>query len=273
MKLKPLFLAVALLLATQAFSQENEEQQTVRKTPVSVWLNGGAGLGIADAYDKGIAPMSMWGLGVGGQMGVTVDWRRCHVQEESRALFGILLLPISGYDLDVQQRVEFLYRVHDGKRDRLHIWAGGGLQEDAFFRIIPSLGNASTSTAVFINLNAEAMVQYDCAFIKNHTHNLLSLYGKLTLPLGGIIERPPYAFMDNYTSDIELINTILSSYEIKGMAFPGVSTDIGLRFNLLNGNKIGLSYRWDYLTTRKRGYYRFDNAFHTIFIDFMFKLN
>lgn len=273
MKLKPLFLAVAMLLATQAFSQENEEQQTERKTPVSVWLNGGVGVGIADAYDKGIAPMSMWGLGVGGQLGVTVDWHRFHVQEESRALCGFLLKPISGFDIDVQNRVEFLYRFHDGKRDRLHLWAGGGLQEDAFFRIIPSLGNASTSTAVFVNLNAEAMVQYDFAFIKNHTHNLLTLYGKLTLPLGGIIERPPYAFMDNYTSDINLLNTILSSYEIQGMAFPGVSTDLRLQFNLLNGNKIGLSYRWDYLTTRNKGHYRFDNAFHTISVDFMFKLN
>ena len=135
------------------------------------------------------------------------------------------------------------------------------------------MGNASTSTAVFVNLNAEAMVQYDFAFIKNHTHNLLTLYGKLTLPLGGIIERPPYAFMDNYTSDINLLNTILSSYEIQGMAFPGVSTDLRLQFNLLNGNKIGLSYRWDYLTTRNKGHYRFDNAFHTISVDFMFKLN
>jgi len=264
MKLKSLFLAVALLLAVQAFSQENDEQQPVRQTPVSVWLNGGAGVGIADAYDHGIAPMSMWGLGVGTQIGVTVDWRRCHVQSESRALCGFLLKPVSGYDIDVQEHLEFLYRFHDGKRNRLHVWAGGGLQEDAFFRIIPAMGNASTSTTVFINLNAEAMVQYDFA---------LTVYGKLTLPLGGIIQRPPYAFMDNYTSDIELINTILSSYETKSMAFPGVSTDIGLRFNLLNGNKIGLSYRWDYLTTRKRSYYRFDNAFHTIFIDFMFKLN
>lgn len=262
-----------MLLATQAFSQENEEQQTERKTLVSVWLNGGVGVGIADAYDKGVAPMSMWGLGVGGQLGVTVDWHRFHVQEESRALCGFLLKPISGFDIDVQNRVEFLYRFHDGKRDRLHLWAGGGLQEDAFFRIIPSLGNASTSTAVFVNLNAEAMVQYDFAFIKNHTHNLLTLYGKLTLPLGGIIERPPYAFMDNYTSDINLLNTILSSYEIQGMAFPGVSTDLRLQFNLLNGNKIGLSYRWDYLTTRNKGHYRFDNAFHTISVDFMFKLN
>lgn len=262
-----------MLLATQAFSQENEEQQPVRKTPVSVWLNGGVGVGIADAYDKGVAPMSMWGLGVGGQLGVTVDWHRFHVQEESRALCGFLLKPISGFDIDVQNRVEFLYRFHDGKRDRLHLWAGGGLQEDAFFRIIPSLGNASTSTAVFVNLNAEAMVQYDFAFIKNHTHNLLTLYGKLTLPLCGIIERPPYAFMDNYTSDINLLNTILSSYEIQGMAFPGVSTDLRLQFNLLNGNKIGLSYRWDYLTTRNKGHYRFDNAFHTISVDFMFKLN
>jgi hypothetical protein len=273
MKLKPLFLAVALLLATQAFSQENEEQQTERKTPVSVWLNGGVGVGIADAYDKGVAPMSMWGLGVGGQLGVTVDWHRFHVQEESRALCGFLLKPISGFDIDVQNRVEFLYRFHDGKRDRLHLWAGGGLQEDAFFRIIPSLGNASTSTAVFVNLNAEAMIQYDFAFIKNHTHNLLTVYGKVMLPLGGLIVRPPYAFMDNYTSDINLLNTILSSYEIHGMAFPGVSTDLRLQFNLLNGNKIGLSYRWDYLTTRNKGHYRFDNAFHTISVDFMFKLN
>ncbi len=257
----------------QAFSQENEEQQPVHKTPVSVWLNGGVGVGIADAYDKGIAPMSMWGLGVGGQLGVTVDWHRFHVQEESRALCGFLLKPLSGFDVDVQNRAEFLYRFHDSKRDRLHLWVGGGLQEDAFFRIIPSLGNASTSTTVFINLNAEGMVQYDFVFINGGTHNLLSVYGKLTLPLCGITERPPYAFMDNYTSDLDLMNTIFSSYETSFMGFPGVSTDVGLRLNLLNGNKIGFSYRWDYLTTRNNDHYRFDNAFHTLSIDFMFKLN
>ena len=275
MKLKQVLLAVFLLLTTQAFSQETQEttEQRNPNNKVSVYLNGGVGVDITEAYDKGIAPMTLWGPGAAAHLGVTVDWKRFHIQNESRALFGALLSPLYGYNLDIQQHLEFLYRFHDGKRDRLHLWAGGGFQEDAFFRIIPSLGNASTSTAVFINLNAEAMVQYDFAFIKNHTHNLLTLYGKVTLPLGGIIERPPFAFMDNYTSDINLINTILTSYETSFMPFPGVSTDVRLQFNLLNGNKIGLSYRWDYLTTRKRGYYRFDNAFHTISVDFMFKLN
>ncbi len=273
MKLKHVLLAVVLLMATQAFSQENEEQKPVRKTPVSVWLNTGVGPLLADAYDNGIAPMSIWGVGLGAHAGIIVDWRCCHIQKESRALFGLLADPLSGYNIDIQDHVEFMYRVHDSKRDRFHLWAGGKFQEDAFIRVIPSLGNASTSTAVFMNLNAESMVQYDFAFIKNGTHNLMTIYGKLMLPVVGIFERPPYAFMDNYTSDINLVNTILSSYEQTSIWFPGVSTDIGLRFNLVNGNKIGLSYRWDYLTTRSKGYYRFDNAFHSLVLDFMFKLN
>ena len=166
-----------------------------------------------------------------------------------------------------------MYRVHDGKRNRMHSWVGGSLQEDAFFRIMPDLGNASTSTSVFFNLNAESMIQYDFAYIQNGSHNLLTVYGKVMLPLGGLVYRPGYAFMDNYTSELNLVNTILSSYEMSGMFMPGVSTDVGLQFNLLNGNRIGFSYRWDYLTTRKKGYYRFDNAFHTFSVDFMFKLN
>lgn len=273
-KLKPVILVAILLLVMQVFAQNEETNlQSVPNKKASVWLNGGVGLGLTDAYDKGIAPMSMWGVGGGAQVGATVEWRRCHIQTEIRFLGDLLVQPLSGYNIDLQERVEFLYRFHDNKRNRLHFWVGGSLAENAFFRIIPSLGNASTSTAVFINLDAVGMMQYDFAFIKNGTHNLLTAYAKLVLPLGGIVERPPYAFMDNYTSDINLVNTILSSYETSVMLFPGASTDVGLRFNLMNGNKIGFSYRWDYLTTRNTGHYRFDNAFHTIAIDFMFKLN
>ena len=276
MKLKILSLVVALMTTASVFAQNASETDACCGEPqrkASVWLNAGVGGCIADAYDKGIAPMSMLGLGLGAQTGVTVEWSRFHIQSETRALFGLLMNPVSGYDIDAVKRIEFLYRFHDGKRNRLHLWAGGGLQSDSFFRIIPSLGNASTSSAFFGNLNAEGMIQYDFAFIKDGTHNLLTLYGKLALPLGGVVMRPPYAFMDNYTSDINLVNTILSSYETHGMLFPGVGTDVGLRLNLLNGNQIGFIYRWDYLTTRKVGCYRFDNAFHTLLIDFMFKLN
>lgn len=56
------------------------------------------------------------------------------------------------------------------------------------------------------------------------------------------------------------------------MLVPGVSTDIGLFVNLLNNNKIGLSYRWDYLTTRHKGSYRFDHANHSVNVTYMFNL-
>ena len=88
-----------------------------------------------------------------------------------------------------------------------------------------------------------------------------------------MVVRPGYAYMDNYTQDINMINTLLQDYESFGKFFPGVSTDVGLYFNLLNGNRIGLNYRWDYLTTRHKGIYRYDNAIHSVYLSFMFNIN
>jgi hypothetical protein len=117
------------------------------------------------------------------------------------------------------------------------------------------------------------MVQLDFAYIRGGAHNLLSAYCKLSLPLAGLVTRPGYAYIDNYNSDINTANTILQDYEVFGKWFPGATTDIGLYFNLLNGNRIGLNYRWEYLTTRHKGFYRYDNAIHSININFMFNLN
>ena len=133
--------------------------------------------------------------------------------------------------------------------------------------------NASTGVTAFFNLCAEGMLSYDFAFIHGGSHNLLSAYGKLTLPMAGLVIRPGYAYMDNYSSDINTDNTFLEDYEAFGKTFPGIGTDMGLYLNLLNGNRIGLSYRWDYLTTGKKGIYRFDNALHSINLNFMFNIN
>ena len=124
-----------------------------------------------------------------------------------------------------------------------------------------------------MNLCAEGMLSCDFAFIRDGSHNLLTAYGKLTLPVVGLAMRPGYAYMDNYTSDINVANTVLGDYETFAKFFPGVGTDIGLYFNLLNGNRIGLNYRWDYLTTGQKGTYRFDNALHSVNLTFMFNVN
>jgi len=257
---------IVIMLSTVTFGQTKDKN-------FGIWLNGGTGYCFADTYDNGAAPMSFMGFGLSFQMGATVEWRRCHIQEETRVLPCILILPTEGYEIGLQKKWEFLYRIKDGKRNRLHLWAGGGLSTDFIFKMIPALNNASTGSESFQNLCAAGMVLYDFAFVKNDTHNLLTAYGKMTLPLMGFAQLPSFSYMDNYTSNIILSNTILSSYENKAIAFPGVSTDVGIRFNLLNGNKIGFSYRWDFMSSRNLGTYRFDNAFHSFIIDLMFKLN
>ena len=275
MKTKPILLTVILLLATQAFAQTTDENDTpwpVHKSKVPIWLNMGVGLNVADCYDNGTIPFSYLGVGANLKLGATIEWRRCHVQAEAR-LLGNMLTSFDGFSYNIDSRAEFLYRFHDSKRNRFHLWAGGGIQTFYDIKEISSMMNAAMGASVFENLCAEGMAQYDFAFIKGGSHNLLTAYGKLSLPIAGLVIRPGYAYMDNYTSDINTANTLLSDYETFGMLFPGVSTDIGLYFNLLNGNRIGFSYRWDYLTTRHTGAYRFDNALHSFNLNLMFNLN
>ncbi len=270
-------------MATQAFAQlegnsgsilvasDETQYRQVYKSRVPVWLNLSAGGTIADCYDNGTIPYSYLGLGGNLAGGITVEWWRFHVQTEGR-VFGTMLT-VGGYSIGIDSKTEFLYRFHDGKRNRLHLWAGGAFQTNYDIKSIPSMMNAAAGVTGFMNLCAEGMLSFDFARIRGGNHNLLTAYGKISLPLVGIAMRPGYAYMDNYTQDIDIANTVLEDYEGFGMVFPGASTDIGLYLNLVNGNRIGLSYRWDYLTTRKAGVYRFDNALHSINLNFMFNIN
>ena len=245
--------------------------QPVRKSKVPIWLNMGLGINVADCYDNGTIPFRYLGGGANLNLGATIEWRRYHAQTELRT-FGNMMT-FEGYSIGIDGRMEFLYRFHDSKRNRLHLWAGGELQSYYDIKEIPAMLNASIGVSFFQNLCPEGMIQYDFAFIRGGSHNLLTAYGKLNLPVIGLVVRPGYAYLDNYTSNIDMTNTVLNNYETFTKWFPGVGTDIGLYLNLLNGNRIGFNYRWDYLTTGKKGIYRFDNALHSINLNFMFNIN
>ena len=267
-RLYEIVLVVVTVFAMESFSYGQKSDEGP-----SIWLNGSTGACFVDVYDNGIAPLSLMGFGTGFQLGVAVEWGRCRLQRESRYLFGLMVLPYDGYVLGVNEGVGFVYRIHDTKDDRLHLWLGGSLHGEGSMKILPSMKTCAVSSLIFGDISIDGMVQYDFAFVNEGSHNLLSAYAKLRLPLVGIANYPGFSYMDNYVSNINLVSTILSTYETRGILFPGASTDVGLQFNLPNGNKIGLSYRWDYLTTRNRGYFRFDTAFHTIAFDFLVKLN
>jgi hypothetical protein len=95
----------------------------------------------------------------------------------------------------------------------------------------------------------------------------------LNLPLHGLANRPGFAYVGDPAINQDLFETLFGTNEVFGKFFPGVNTDLGLYLNLRNGNRIGMNYRWDYVTTGKKGTYRYDHAIHSFNLSFMFRIN
>ena len=258
------FLSVALLATIPAHAHR-----------VSVWLDFGSGVGRFRSFDAGASPMRYSGWGAVLNTGATVEWNRCHAQIGVMGAAGILTNSVhtGTYDFGVDVRGEFLYKCYENPSRDLHLWAGGALHGVLDIRYFPQLMNASVGATMFGDLQAVGMVQYDFAPSTDGAHKLFSVYAKLSLPLVAYVGRPGFAYMDNYNSSLNLINTYLTDYEAFAMVIPGASITLGWKLNLPNGNKVGLSYDWDYLTTRNHGSYRFDRATHVIRLHFMFHLN
>lgn len=270
MKKLNLCFLILILAITLPLRSQNRNPYIPQK--LSIWLQTGGGTNIVHSADMGASPMNYVGGGLNITQGGTMIWDRCQVHLESRALANVELNKAAGdiFAFGYDGRAEFLYRCYNYKD--LHVWAGGATQAYMDIKYYPQLMNASVGGSIFFNLHATGMVQLDFLPFFDFNHNLCSIYGKLSLPLLGSVTRPGFAYMDNFTSSLNLMNSFFQDYQTNFMAFPGVSTDVGIFLNLLNKNKIGLTYRWDYLTTRHTGCYRFDHAAHTFNIVYLFNI-
>ena len=285
MKLKPLFLALALLVAAQGFAQETDnlriggegtdgvysslkpQMYNPMQSKVPVWLAFSVGADFAQCADRATIPFRYKGIGANAKGGVTIEWGSCRVNVEGSGFY-TSFTSFSGTAYDINLSAEFLYRCAVVKR--WSFWAGGTLQGFMDIKEIPALMNATSSVSSFGNLCATGMVECPFAFNSDNTHHWLTASGKLSLPIVGVVNRPSYAYIGNPTINED---AWLGDNETFAKFFPGVSTELGLYLNLCNDNRIGLSYRWDYLTTGKIRAYRYDNALHSINLSFMFRVN
>ena len=272
MKVKLLLLSVALLMATQAFAQ-TPSRQAYQSSEVPVWLASGMGLNVVHSFDHGASPLTYFGAGANLHFGVAVAFDESYLSFNLRGLGNIVLSETlsQAFDFGVELGAEYLYRFFD--TGHWHFWVGGAMKDYISFNYSPQLMNAALGYSTFFTWNAEGMAQYDFAKDSERSHHWCTAYAKLSLPVFGAVGRPGFAYIDNYTET--LINTATETVTRDSfmMLVPGVGTDIGLYLNLLNNNKIGVSYRWDYLTTRHQGIYRFDHANHCINITYMFNVN
>lgn len=272
-----LFLVV-FVFPSPAFSQK----PTLQKQPASVFLCLASGVGTLQSYDAGASPLLYRGILAGLQSSVTIEWKRYRFLgdfQTTGALIRNSLQPAfnyGSYALGFDGKISAIYCFKKLQQERLRLWGGGAIEYNYDIKFFPALMNASFCLSRFINFDATARIEYDFHFRRQHEEGTSwpwTAFAQLSLPMVSGINRPGFAYMDNYTSHIDMIKTLFSSHQNHFKPFAGLATEIGLMYNLKNKNKIAFSYSWHYLSSGKKGYYRFDNSRHLIKTSFLFNLN
>ena len=251
------------------------QKTSLEHSRVPIYLTGGGCLGVTEFYDAGVSPLHYLGFALGVDFGLTVEWKKCRITLDN-TVGGCLAAgnkadsKAGAFGITINNRIGFLYRVSE-PADGLRLWVGGSFNPYTDIRINQKMMNAAVGLTSMYAMDGNFRLEFDIP--SRRRTDLFMLFADITLPLVALGERPSYAYVYNATSSSDPVEYVLDGYEGFAKAMPGATTDIGIFFNLKNRNRIGLSYRWDYWTTRHASVHRFDNAYHTVNLKFMFNIN
>lgn len=261
-------LAIAMLFGVLDSTAQNASADKGN----SFYLNFKGGIGVARCVDRSIIPYSFSGLTTGFNGGFTDEWKRCHIQFDFQWSKTFLSEP-SGTMHCFVPKLEFLYSCLKPSESRWHFWSGVSVSSLVDFKSIPILQNAQATFSVFGNFAAEELVQCDFAYDKkDKSHPWMTAYFRFSLPLFTVASRPGYAYVHDPLGETHALRILMNSNETSFKMFPGYATDWGLTVNLRNGNRISFGHSINFLTTGKKGAYRYDSSFSTSYIQFMFKI-
>ena len=264
---RPLLMFALVALCGGAFAQSTQGYGSERN---KFWIDLNAGIGGTTSYDESTIPFAYGGFHDMEQIGVTDEWKRCHLQLLGTR-YSTRYLKVDGTTSAYSVDLEFLYSCLNPSVKRWHFWTGVSTNNIFEWKRLEDLQNAAITASFFHELSAEERVECDFAYDKaNDTHPWLTAFFQLSLPLYTFGARPGFAYVvDPLNNAFDMLfGANVSVFKF----FPGCTTDLGLNLNLRNGNRIGLSYTWDYLSTGNKGAYRYDNAYHTVKLSFMFKI-
>jgi hypothetical protein len=265
---RPLLILALVAVCGGAFAQSTQAYNT---EPNRFWIDLNAGIGGTTSYDGSTIPFAYGGFHDMEQIGVTDEWKRCHIQFLGMR-YKTKYLDVNGSNSAYSSKLEFLYSCLNPSVRRWHFWTGASSNYDFELKQLEDLQNAAVTISLFHELSAEERVECDFAYDKaDATHPWLTAFFQLSLPLYAVGTRPGFAYVVDPLNN--LFDMLFGSSDLLFKMFPGCTTDLGLNLNLRNGNRIGLSYTWDYFSTGKKGAYRYDNAYHTVKLSFMFKIH
>ena len=232
-----------------------------------VWLGLNAGAGYASFRDMGVSPVSYYGLGAGMGYKVNIELARWSLQPWQTASFGLYedavepMLNFSTYGIGSHMGFTALHTVWN--TDHWLLMAGGTLSNYFGFKLNPNMFNASYGISDFASLALAGKICFDLGRHDGDQRNYrLRFYDQLSIAPVSLALRPGFSYVDNFTGTNDQVAAILSSYELSAVPFAEWHNELGASFVMGNGNRLGLAYRWSYLTTHNSGAWRYDEATH-----------
>ena len=271
---KSMLVLALVALCGGSFAQGTKEKsKREKKTGDNFFsLNLKGEIGLTTSVDRSIIPFAFSGLAKGLDVGFTDEWKRCHIQFDFDWMKTNYSSPMGTMNY-YSPKLEFLYSCLKPSDSRWHFWSGASMRGIVDIKNIPELGNASATVSVFGNFTAEELVQCDFAYEKsNPSHPWMTAFFKFSLPLFSIDSRPKFAYVQHPMNVGSTVQQVLASNEKSFKMFPGFGMDLGFTVNLRNGNRFSFGYCEDFLTTGKKGAYRYDNSYNTFYLQFMFKI-
>lgn len=274
MNFKKLSIIPLLVFAVLASAQPKP------KCDVTLSLFGGPSY--AALRDLGTSPIVYDGLQLQEGLAVKVDlqyWSFSGIISGRGGAYTSRLLPLKkasfsiyGGSLDFALRADrLLWR---SLSDCWHLSVGASLDNYTSLFNASRYMNASFSLNDFLLPNFHLRMEYTIPDNESIAKlgGWFSAHAEVSLSPFGLAYRPGFSYLDNFTSTTSRTDYLFSSYQCLFTWLPALSSNIGVHFNLRTGNRIGISYQWDYLTSRNCGFYRYDDASHFILVDFQILL-
>ena len=260
---------VALILSLPLFSMAFSQPDSTRLVHLS--LQGGFAYGLY--RDQGASPLTYRGLELCPGIGVKVQnssWRIEAAISMQGGAYGLALRikALQAYGGQGVLGTTVLRRV--SLAPAWHIWLGGGISDCFDIRYNSQLGNASVGYSNFTTLSTVAEIEWQPSHWR--------LFGQLAIDPLSLMFRPGFAYMDNYDHNIGDPNgDTFAQYRFYMAYGTGFSTRLGVEWMLRNGNAVGLTYHWHFLTSRTSADgitapHCFEQASHAAMFHLLFRL-
>ena len=257
---RALVLTAIVATASLTRAQDTVRSRGIDASRLSLTLGCGPIYGVA--RDCGVSPIIYQTPGINTYCAAILDNNVWRYQIDLHLTGHILCkdaipiedIDVAGYGLSAHLRMGLERQTM--AQEGLRLWIGAGLEDwcsidynNRYMNACVGMGNLVAPT---LSVRGEQTMGW-----------LTLSIAAGTAPLGWWF-RPGFAYVANYTTGETEVESFTDNYACHAAALPLLTGEVGAKIALSNGNKLGVIYQWNFLTTRNSGDWKYEAAQHSV---------